>query len=161
MIPAKVGLLSTQVRTDREEDRKGGSRQDTADEAEQQEDRRKRHPALGGEEEREPPRGRRDRQRRQRRGAVSVDDQPERLADRLTDPADGEEQDRRRNGHEDVVEAGQQPELFLVGDRRRALPFHMRPQRIGGFRADHAGSDRVVELLLAVHPRFSRISAGA
>ena len=39
----------------------------------------------------------------------------------MADPADRDEQDRRGDRDEDVVEAGEQPEMLLV-DRRRMLP---------------------------------------
>ena len=87
------------------------------------------------------------------------DDEPGRLADALTDPADREQQDRRGNRDEDVVEAGDEPELFLVGNDGRALALDVRAQRVGRFRGHRPGSHGVVNLLLAVHGLSFRKSA--
>ena len=57
------------------------------------------------------------------------------LADALADPADREEQDRGGDRDEDVVEAGEKPELLFVGDRsssaglRHARAARPRPRR--------------------------------
>ena len=53
---------------------------------------------------------------------------------RLADPADREQQDRRGDRDENVVEAGDQPELLFVGNRDRALAFDMRAERVGRLR---------------------------
>ncbi len=148
--PAELVIIVHLIRPDGEDQRERRRRQHAADEAEQQKNRGQRHPPLRGEEQGQAPGCRGDEQRRERGGAVDVDDQPGRLADRLTDPADREQQDRGGDRNENVVESGQQPELLLVGDRR-SLARDIGAQGIGLLGADHAGGDCVVKLLLAVH----------
>ena len=48
-------------------------------------------------------------------------DQAQRLADRLADPADREQQDRAGDGDEDVVEAGDEAEMLFVDCGRGPL----------------------------------------
>src|SRR6185369_4161956 len=79
------------------------------------------------------------------------DEEAGRLPDRLADPADGEQQDRRGDRDENVVEAGDEPELLFVRNGRRALRFNIFAKRRCVRGADDAGGDGVVELLLAVH----------
>ncbi len=76
------------------------------------------------------------------------------MPDALADPANREEQDRCGDRYEDVVEAGQEPELLFVRDRAVALLLHMRAQRVRVLGADHACGNGVVKLLLAVHAAF-------
>ena len=68
---------------------------------------------------------------------------------RLANPADREQQDRRGDRNENIVEAGDQPELFFVGDRGRALGLDKTAKRGRGVGADHARGDRIVKLLLS------------
>ena len=101
--------------------------------ARSKQDRGKRHAAARREEQRQRPGRRGNRKRRQEARAefpLVQDDQAGGLADALADPTDREEQDRRRNGNENVVEAGEKPELLFVGDSHRTLAFDMRAERI-------------------------------
>ena len=107
----------------REHQREAGGREHAADEAQQQQDRGQRHASLGGEEQGQPPRGRRDQQRRERGRAVDVDGQAGRLADPLADPAEREQQDRRGDRDENVVEAG---DAAGIAPRRRMLVVRWR-----------------------------------
>ncbi len=75
------------------------------------------------------------------------------LAGRLADPANREQQDHGGDRYEDVVEPGEQPELFLIGNGRTPA-FDISAQRVGGFGGERARGNRVVELLLAVHVDF-------
>ena len=78
----------------------------------------------------------------------------------LPDPRHREQQDRGRDRHENVVEAGQQAELLFVRDDTRALPLDMGAEGIGCGGCQDARGDGVVKLLLAVHvglPRFARV----
>jgi hypothetical protein len=79
------------------------------------------------------------------------DHQAGRLADALADPADGEQQDCRGDRDEDVVETRDQPELLFVGNARGPLALDMSALCVRGFGGDHAGGNRVVQLLLRVH----------
>ena len=108
-----------------------GRRKHAADEGQQQEDRGQRHAALGGEEKRQAPGGRGDGERREeaRPGlAMVADEQPGGLANALADPADREQQDRRGDRDENVVEAGDEPELLFIRDGGRALAFDIGAQ---------------------------------
>ena len=98
-------------------------REDAADEAQEQQDGGKGHAPLGGEEERKAPAGRRDEQRAEEGGPIAVDGRAGALADPLADEPDREQQDRGGDRHENVVEAGDEPELLLVRSRQAPLPF--------------------------------------
>ena len=82
-----------------------------ADEGEQQQDRGQRHAPLGGEEQARPQAVAATTSGASGRRAVDIDDQADALADRLADPADREQQDRGGDRDENVVEAGDQPEI--------------------------------------------------
>ena len=88
---------------DAEDEGGEGGQQHSAGEGEQQDDAGQRHAPLAGEEFGEAPGGRRRRTGRRRatgrRTSICG-------ADRLADPADREQQDRRGDADEDVVEAG-------------------------------------------------------
>ena len=128
-----LSRLSAPIGQDRAE---RGGREDAADEGQQQQDRGQRHAPLGGEEQGQAPGGRGDRQRAERARAVAVDRQADRLADRLADPADREQQDRGGDRDENVVEAGEQPEMLFVDGRRRAAGVRNAAKRRRGFGAE-------------------------
>ena len=77
--------------------------------------------------------------------------QAERLADRLADPADREQQDRGGDRDEDVVEAGEQPELLLVDRWQRAAGVRRRCEARSRLGAERARGDGLVEIVLAIH----------
>ena len=102
---------------DRGDDRGAGRLEDAADEGEQEDDAGQRHAPLPGEEFGKAPGGGGDEQADERGGPVAVDIGRHIIADH----ADRGEQDRRGDADEDVVEAGQQPEMLLV-DRGHVAP---------------------------------------
>ena len=115
------------------------------------------------EEQSERPGRRANRQRSEEAGAVIAiiaDVEAGHLSDPLADPADGEQQDGRGDRDEYIVEAGDKAELLFVGDHRRALALDVAAKRVRRLGADHAGSDGVIDFLLAVHALFSPKSAG-
>jgi len=85
----------------------------TTDKGQQQHDRGQGHAALAGEEFGHRPGGPGHQQ-----AAGSC-------GNGTADPGTGHQQQHGCNGHEDIVEAGDQPELFLVRDGRVAHSFGM------------------------------------
>ena len=68
----------------------------------------------------------------------------------MADESDREQQDRRGDRDEDVVEAGDQAELLLVDRGRRALAFGKSAKRGRAIGGDGTGGDGFVEIVLAV-----------
>ena len=115
------------------------SRDQPADERQQQHDRGQRHAPGLGEVLGHAPR---------RRGNQQPADA---WRDGLANAAHRHEQQHRGDGHEDVVEAVEEPEGLFVGSGRDARAFHISPQALGRLGADRSGSDRVADVLFAVH----------
>ena len=121
-MPASGGIVvSSACRSDAQNQAEAGGREDAADEGQQQQDRGQRHAPLRGEEQGEAPARRGDEQRARGRTVRRLRRQAGPLADPLADEADREQQDRRGNRDEDVVEAGDEPELLFVLGRQSAL----------------------------------------
>ncbi len=80
----------------------------------------------------------------------------------MADPAHREQQDRAGDRDEDVVEAGQQPEMLLVHHRRLPPRGDEGAQLLGLIGAQRARRDGSVEIAFAVHgyvpPVRSRIA---
>src|SRR5438874_5489765 len=79
------------------------------------------------------------------------------MADALTDPADREQEDCCGDRHENIVEPGEKAKLLLIRNSARALALDICAQRARCLFRDHAGRNRLVQLLLTVHvcpPRF-------
>ena len=55
---------------------------------------------------------------------------------------------------ENVVEAGQQPEMLLVDGRSRAARGDMVAKRLRGLRCQRSGRDRRFQIALAVHGQY-------
>src|SRR5204863_6928522 len=84
-----------------------------------------------------------------------IDDETHRLADRLADPANREQQDRRGDRDENVIESGDQSKLLFIDRGRSALLVDVSAQAVGGLGADRTGCDGLVELILAIHVKSS------
>ena len=89
-----------------------------------------------------------------RKDGPSLDDEPVRLADPLADPADREQQDRGGDRDEDVVEAGDEPEILFVDRGEARWLVDEGAKRCGGLGADRARSHGLVEVVLAVHGQY-------
>ena len=85
----------------------------------------------------------------------SLTTRPMRLADRLRDPADCEQQDQAGDRDEDVVEAGDEAKLLFVDRRRFAIPIEKVAKRRSGVGVDGPRRDGLVEILLGVHDNSS------
>ena len=77
-----------------------------------------------------------------------ADEEAGRLADALTDPTDRKQEDRRCDRDENIVEAGNQPELLFVGNRGRSQSLDMSAQCVGRVGGYHSRCDGVIQLLL-------------
>ena len=69
----------------------------------------------------------------------------------MTDPTDGDEQDHRGDRHEDIIEAGQQPELFLIHLRGMSSRGDIIPKAGCLLRGHRACGDGGLEIAFAVH----------
>ena len=152
--PAEYLVVVDRLLADAEHEQEARCSKYAADKRQQQQDRWQRHAALGGEKEGEAPRRRGDRDGAERAGSIVIDDEANRLARRLADPADRKQQDGAGDRDENIVEAVDQSKLFFVGGRAGALSVDECAERDRGIGADGTRRDRLVQILLAVHDHF-------
>jgi hypothetical protein len=146
---AEALIIVQRALADQESERKARRGDHAADEGEQQDDARQRHAAAPGEELGQPPGDQRHRHACPKRGTGEAEPR----TDRIADPGDRDQQDHGRDADEDVVEAGQQPEVLLIHHRRCAQARDMGAQRGGLSGRDHAGRHGTFQIGLAVHGR--------
>ena len=116
-----------------------------AHERQQQHDAGQGHAALAGEELGHRPRRPGNQHARERRRPVEVG------RERLPDRRHREQDHGCGDGDEDVVEAGDEAEMFLVARGRGLARGNVRAQRIGGLGSQRAGGDRVLQVLVGIH----------
>jgi hypothetical protein len=142
-----LAIILEILRPDGEHRGKHGKGHHSTDEGEQQDDAGQCHAPLAREEFGQPPRRPCNQQSRNGGGAFALDPRP----DIVADPGHGDEQDDRRDRDEDVVESGQQPEMFLVDDRHMAPGRDEIPEACGLLGGQRPAGDRSFQIAFAIH----------
>src|SRR3546814_5008588 len=80
-------------------------------------------------------------------------------AHRVADPAYRGEEDHRRDGDENVVESGQEPEMLLVDRRCRAARGDMVPERVRRLRGKGTSRNRSIEIAFRSEEHTSELQS--
>ena len=83
--------------------------------------------------------------------AAAMNAAPKAGCQRTADPGKPNQQQEARNRDKNIIEPAQQPELFLINDRRRAHAAHKTAKSVGSVAGQNACAHGIVEINSAVH----------